>query len=1134
MFHLYQSNKIEALLAQLVKLLLQQECSPLKSQTVVVENPGLAHWLKMQMAHSLGIAANIEFPMPSRFFWQVQRTVQPELDDESVFSKDTLTWLALECLSSEQIINQPSFELLRSYLTVSGTENESSEQYKAVKLYQLASNIADLYDQYLVFRPDWIKAWEDNDFRMGDEPLGDQIWQGQLWVELIKLAKQKGLSTHHRASMLQDFMHVLKEGDNKGSLPTDVIFFGFSTLPKHQIETLSLLSQHMDVHVLTPNPSMHYWGDVMNETVQAKLRMRNKSVELADAGNDLLASLGTMGKDFQQMLLDIEHIQEQPMFYESEGDSLLSTIQNQILTLQQAKDFKTPIDVADKSIQVVGCHSAMREIEVLHDHLLNLFSNTNVEPQEIVVMIPDVASYAPYIDAVFNSSKIRIPYSISDRPVQAEHPLLAAFIAILELPSGRFNFSDVMGLLEVPSIYRAYGISEHQLPKLKSWLSEAGIRWGYDSEHRSKQGLPNWDQNTWVYGFKRLLMGYAVNSSQLVSGISPIQNVEGLDASLLGPVIQFVEHLHDFIVLSDGFNNAKTWSEQLHLFIHKVFDISDSEQIVIEHIYQVLESWVQSTQSVSFDGPLSFSVVVEGIKQRLQRSGGSQHFMVGKVNFCTLLPMRSIPFKVVAVLGLNDQDYPRSVTPNSLDLMRFKRRIGDRSRRDEDRYLFLEAILSARESLWLSYKSRDQKEDKPMTPSVVLAELLDYLQEGFEYPDGKMPLDFLFVQHPLQPFNEQYYAKSSPLFSFNKDWLAAHNSNQTRAVPVNENESAPDHQNNLGVDYSGECSSESSVEVLLEDLIQFYQSPSKYYLNKNLNISLSLWAESQENDEPFDLDSLDLFKLKERILEKNKRNIISNQKNIDQPVSGNTGLEDTTKVTVSSGQLAYGEIGDKQWQALQTSVAPLLAQCEMHMLNPISSPDEVNYVYRSLFSDINTDTSIKHQANVPTAVLGWVSNVFDDKLVYAIPSNLKAKHVIKILIEHAALCVMGKRYSAKLICQNAILDIQPKSKADAIEWLKPLIESFIQAKQEAIALLPETAWELFRPAKKGGREYNNSKHAFDAFNGVSGNFGKAGEREDLHVIRCLGDLSEIPVETLAMAESIYAPWVDLMEITGNE
>lgn len=1110
MFHLYQSNKIEALLAQLVKLLLQQDCHPLKSQTVVVENPGLAHWLKMQMANALGIAANIEFPMPSRFLWQVQRCVQTDLDEESVFSKETLTWLVLECLETPSIMNQPSFDLLQSYLK-GDTEGAASQNdlQLAVKRYQLASNIADLYDQYLVFRPDWIEAWQNNDFRMDETHLGDQIWQGLLWIELVKLAEQKQLSTHHRASMLQDFMLLLKEGENKQSLPRDVIFFGFSTLPKHQIETLNLLSQHMDVHLLTPNPSLHYWGDVMDETVQAKLRMRNKSVELVDAGNDLLASLGLMGKDFQRMLLDIESIQEQPLFYESgekaEGGSLLHTIQNQILNLQQARDTKTRIANTDTSLQVVGCHSAMREIEVLHDHLLSLFSNTKIEPQEIVVMIPDVASYAPYIDAVFNSASTAIPYSISDRPVQAEHPLLAAFISVLDIPSGRFTFSDVMSLLEVPAVYRAYGIEEHQLPKLKSWLTEAGIRWGYDSLQREKQGLPKWEQNTWLDGFKRLLMGYAVNSDVMIKGIAPIQSVEGLEVALLGPVIQFVQHLHLVSELSEKQFDATGWSEQIHRMIQQLFDVSEIEQPVVEHIYQVLESWVSGVQAVQYQAPLSFSVVTEGLKQKLKQVNGSQHFMVGKVNFCTLLPMRSIPFKVVAVLGLNDQDYPRSVTPNSLDLMRFKRRIGDRSRRDEDRYLFLEAILSARESLWLSYKSRNQKEDQPMTPSVVLAELLDYLQEGFEFDDGKKPLDHLFTQHPLQPFNRQYFSSNSSLFSFNKDWLSVHE-NDNHLTDVGKSTSVTD------------TFDVNEKEVLLEDFILFYQNPSKYYLNKRLNINLSMWADAQENDEPFDLDGLSKFHMKQQVLA-NRVKAIGKEAPEKNPGNNNT---------ISTGRLAYGEIGLRQWDALQTSVAPLIEQCEQHLINQISSPLEINYRFRSLFSA--SDEADRD----PIPLLGWVSHVFNEQLVSVVPSHLKAKHVIKLLLEHAALCAMGYQHTAKLICQNAVVTIKPKKKAESVEYLKPLMEAFLSARKTPLALLPEVAWELNRPAKQGGREYNNAKQAADAFYGIAGDFGRTGEVDDLHVIRCLGDLIDIPQDTYALGETLFSFWLECIEIVDHD
>jgi len=412
MFHLYQSNKVETLLAQLIRLLIEQEQPPLAAQTIVVENPGLAHWLKMQLANSLGIAANIEFPMPSRFFWQIQRALQPDLQQESVFSKDTLTWLVLECLRDASLMERPEFSLLRDYLD----QDLGSVQQSELNAYQLASSIADLYDQYLVHRPDWIENWEQGHFVFDDMPLGEHQWQGTLWQALLALAKNKSLPTHHRGNLLQNFLEILAKEDGSldvSKLPSDLIFFGFSTLPKHQIDALNLLSKHCQVHVLTPNPCQQYWGDVVDETTQARLRLRGKGVELLDAGNDLLASLGGMGKDYQRMLLDVDDVQEYDLFVENESDHVLAQIQNQILTLQ--KDTSLNWREGDRSVQVVGCHSPMREIEVLHDHLLETFNSSDMDPQDVVVMIPDVASYAPYIDAVFNSSEPYIPYSISDR-----------------------------------------------------------------------------------------------------------------------------------------------------------------------------------------------------------------------------------------------------------------------------------------------------------------------------------------------------------------------------------------------------------------------------------------------------------------------------------------------------------------------------------------------------------------------------------------------------------------------------------------------------------------------------------------------------------------------------------------------
>jgi exodeoxyribonuclease V gamma subunit len=480
-FNLYQSNKVETLFAQLVRLLLSEEVSPLQTQTIVVENPGLAHWLKMQLANTLGLAANIEFPMPSRFFWQIQRSVMLELAQESVYQKDSLTWLIFDCLQDKQLLSQPEFQLLEHFLN-SGNHssnvaveesgdldinNQSSRQALALRQYRLAGTISDLYDQYLVYRPDWISLWEKQIYEVDGQPLGGHKWQGLLWFELRKIIEQKKLPLSHRANMLDDFLqHLASPGQQQlDALPSQVIFFGFTTLPKHQLDSLSVLSGHMNVHLLTPNPCKYYWGDVLDESTQARLRLNGKELLMADSGNDLLASLGSMGQDFQRLLLDVPKIQEQSSFYEEPANNLLQIIQNQILNLQTSDENSIQVSTDDSSLKVVGCHSPMREVEVLHDHLLSLLDSNNekeqpsLTPQDIVVMIPDVASYAPFIDAVFNSraKQHAIPYSISDRPLQAEHPLLNAFLLLLNMPNTRMGLSEVLALLEMPAIYKQYG-----------------------------------------------------------------------------------------------------------------------------------------------------------------------------------------------------------------------------------------------------------------------------------------------------------------------------------------------------------------------------------------------------------------------------------------------------------------------------------------------------------------------------------------------------------------------------------------------------------------------------------------------------------------------------------------------------
>ena len=1106
-FNLYQSNKVESLFTQLVTLLLSEEVSPLQTQTIVVENPGLAHWLKMQLANTLGLAANIEFPMPSRFFWQVQRSVMPDLAQESVYQKDSLSWLIFECLQDAELLARPEFQLIEHYLK----QSESSPQSAALRQYRLAGTISDLYDQYLVYRPDWIANWEAQIYEVDGQPLGDQKWQGLLWYELRSIIKAKNLPLSHRANMLDDFLQHLAQPSQAAhaALPKQVIFFGFTTLPKHQLDSLSVLSAHMDIHLLTPNPCQHYWGDVLDEATQARLRLKGKDILLADAGNDLLASLGRMGQDYQRLLLDVPHIQEQSSFYEEPvheeaSQNLLQSIQGQILNLTQGQITSDSIEADDKSLQVVGCHSPMREVEVLHDHLLDLLnsqtqdSTQKLKPQDIVVMIPDVASYAPFIDAVFNSRPAQhsIPYSISDRPLQAEHPLLNAFLLLLNMPNTRMGLSEVLALLEMPAIYKKYGLKEHQLKPLSNWLIEAGVRWGFDAPHRAQQDLPAWQENSWLYGFKRLLMGYAMNSSQAVLGIVPVANVEGLEAALLGPLMKFVNDLHQFSVESTQVRCAQNWSLFIHDMLQNYFEVDDEERNILEQVSLTLENWNGHVQSVFYEKEIEFSVLVDGLSQGLQKTAGSQHFMVGKVNFCTLLPMRSIPFKVVAVLGLNDQDYPRSVTPSSLDLMHSRKRLGDRSRRDEDRYLFLEAMLSARQSLWLSYRSKSQQNDEPLTPSVVLAELIDYVQANFSFSTQEQGK--LLIQHPLQAFNPSYYQDDSALFSYNADWLAVHDK------PIESQLENDD----TDIQFSG-ANLKLGSEILIDDLIQFYLHPAKYYLSRVLKVHLFFESDVLEDDEPFALDFLQQYQIKQDVIS----NFINNEPHQDN------------KEIYTEGVAAFGEIGERQWKKIRASIDPVLQHCEDYMKDRVITPIEVNLN----FALENEEGS--------TALMGWQKNVYGENLVKVVPSKLKSKTVIPALIEHATLCAQGLGSQCVVICQDYLLTFKNIPEQKALLYLQELILHYKQGQIAPLPLLPQTAWQLYNPVhlkeKAGALLDNRLKEAQKSFYGSPPPFGQEGECDDLNVRRCFNQLKDIPPQTHELSKVLYDVWHTdkLMEVT---
>lgn len=447
--------------------------------------------------------------------------------------------------------------------------------------------------------------------------------------------------------------------------------------------------------------------------------------------------MGKLGRDYIYLLSDLESSQELDAFVDVTPDNLLHNIQSDILELENRavagvnieefsrSDNKRPLDPLDSSITFHVCHSPQREVEVLHDRLLAMLEeDPTLTPRDIIVMVADIDSYSPFIQAVFGSAPADryLPYAISDRRARQSHPVLEAFISLLSLPDSRFVSEDVLALLDVPVLAARFDITEEGLRYLRQWVNESGIRWGIDDDNVRELELPATGQHTWRFGLTRMLLGYAMESAQGEwQSVLPYDESSGLIAELVGHLASLLMQLN---IWRRGLAQERPLEEWLPVCrdMLNAFFLPDAEtEAAMTLIEQQWQAIIAEGLGAQYGDAVPLSLLRDELAQRLDQERISQRFLAGPVNICTLMPMRSIPFKVVCLLGMNDGVYPRQLAPLGFDLMSQKPKRGDRSRRDDDRYLFLEALISAQQKLYISYIGRSIQDNSERFPSVLVA-----------------------------------------------------------------------------------------------------------------------------------------------------------------------------------------------------------------------------------------------------------------------------------------------------------------------------------------------------------------------------------------------------------------------------
>ncbi|MFT4953102.1 MAG: exodeoxyribonuclease V gamma subunit, partial [Pseudoalteromonas tetraodonis] len=800
MLNIIQSNRMEALQAQFHQLLKVNPLqSPFDKEVVLVQSPGMSQWLKIGLSENLGVAAQVDFPLPSSFIWQLYQQLLPNVPKESAFNKPNLAWKLFAILPT--CIDEPLYLPLKTYL-----EGDIDGQ----KTFALCEKIADVYDQYLMYRPHWIATWDSGVDTLDDVDISIAPWQPDLWRRLVKLSKTLGQSQFHRANMQGQLLSALESMDSS-LLPKRISLFGISAIASSQLDVFEALSKKTEVFLFFFNPSEHYWGDIIDEKTAAKINAKYAKMPLVEAqqkkqtnpdeeyyfiGNPLLSSWGKLGRDYFEQLvqLDARWIDG---FIDAFDDTLLGQVQSEIYqlafkgeSLTDNKEWfindegKLPITANDASITLSDCHTPLREVERLHDYLLNLFNqNPALTPKDIIVMMPDVGTYSPYIEAVFGGAQGSrfIPYALADLAIEQEKPVLSSFASLANLPFSRFGVSDILDLLQVTQIAEKFGLEAHEYEQIQYWLERVGVKWGVNAEHKSSFDLPAIELNTWQHGLNRLLLGIAMRDEQCpFNGIYSADEVEGMALDTLNKLVHFIDVLQDFKAKLTPDDTLTNKAQILNELLNTIYESESDDSWDLLVLQKVLEDIGKHHDNGDYSEAVSQRIVSYLIKQGIQEKGVGQRFLVGQVNFCTLMPMRAVPFKVVCMLGLNDADYPRTVQPIGFDLVPYsKKQKGDRSRKLDDRYLFLEALLSARDNLYMSYIGRSCFDNQPRMPSTLVSELLEYIGRSFKLsePSDKPLPDCLISQQHLQPFNSHYYLPASAEqaglnnHSYNPIWL---------------------------------------------------------------------------------------------------------------------------------------------------------------------------------------------------------------------------------------------------------------------------------------------------------------------------------------------------------------------------
>ena len=970
-FRIYKSNKLENFLPKVCEIIKSlAEDAPLKRKSIIVQSDGMARWLTLKAASELGAFANFEFVSPDGFlrnFAEKHLGMTPD----SVYSKKNAEWALYSML--RQAEDGPAGKY------IGGNE---------ARAFRFSRTLADLFEQYFVYRPNMMQCWQAGHAKT-DDP--DELWQFEIFRDLPQKTDRKG------------FAQLFKEECGKVSknedFQKDLILFGISIMNSYQLDMFRLLSDLFRVHIFAVSPSEEYFS------VSKKKGAFGDAVESGELSADNLPD--TFFGRFCAAGLDFVNFTAgdtaEGIFEEPGGETLLHSIQHDILN-----DSEDPEAVKnDDSVRIIACRDKMREIEVLKDNLLELFKeNSELKPEDVAVMAPKINDYVPYITAVFGGTDPKdttfIPWVVSDRTFSSESRIAATFLEILKIGKSDFEKSKVFSIFKSPYVCTKFNADEQAADEIEKLVGESGVRWGLDAESR---GGEFGGQNTWEFGFSRIMMSFLMPFSEKGEGfenILPMESASREELESVSGFITFAKELFRYSKLLFSFRKPPDEFKKLLEGMLDFFFVCDRNDRAAREEIRYIKSKIDDFAETAgrFNDDLSFDAVLQYLEEELGRERAGRGFLSAKVNFCSLKPLRALPFKVIYLVGMSDGEFPRTENRYAFDLTQKKTMKepfapSPRSVRDNDKYLFVEAIISAREKLFVSYEAKDLSEDSKKRRQAALP--VQILEKYIEKKTG-VKAESIETKYPVQPFSDEYF-KDGKFKTFSKrDFAVAQemfhveqNAQNLVPKPVSEQKNESDGSGKTEI-------------VELGKLSSFFKDPVKTYFTKTLKAAVPDDKETDDDEELFEYsksDGLLKYNIRKAYIDMAK----------EMPDEFEKGPDTFNELFINrikcEGRLPFGVFGEEYLKGfVEDSKLYLRA----------GSLVGEDFKFRDIALDFE-DLSLKLQGRIKS-IKEKEKDTEPDRMILFYPSNFKAKYQIEALILHLAANAAGCATDTDFSCIN--------------------------------------------------------------------------------------------------------------------